>query len=136
MWLTALLPLLGNLLEKFFPDPVAAAEAKLKLTQMAADGELAQLNADMQIVLGQLEINKVEAAGGFFKSGWRPAAGWTCVAAFAWNYVLGPMIVNLLEIAGHHVAFTPLDMTEMMPVLFGLLGLGGYRAIERIKGKA
>jgi len=135
MW-PALLPLLGTLLEKFFPDPTAAAEAKLKLAQMAADGELAQLNADMQLAIGQLEINKVEAAGGFFKSGWRPAAGWTCVAAFAWNYVLGPMIVNVLAIFGHPVTFAPLDLSEMLPVLLGLLGLGGYRSFERMKGKA
>jgi hypothetical protein len=61
MWPT-LIPLIGTLLDKVFPDPKAADEAKLKLMEMAQNGELAQLNADLQLATGQIEVNKTEAA--------------------------------------------------------------------------
>jgi hypothetical protein len=40
------------------------------------------------------------------------------------------------EVLGHPVALAPADLTEMLPVLMGMLGLGGLRTVERINGKA
>lgn len=125
MW-PALIPLIGTLLDKFFPDPAQAAAAKLKLLEMAQNGELAQLG-----------VNQAEASNpSIFVSGWRPFIGWVCGSAFAWNYLLGPFITQLLLIAGHPVTYTALDLGEMMPVLLGMLGLGGMRTYEKLQGKA
>jgi hypothetical protein len=136
MW-PALIPLLGNLLDKFFPNPAEAADAKLKLMQMAQTGELAQLDADLKLATGQMEVNKVEAASAsLFVSGWRPAIGWICGAAFAFKFVVGPSAVVLMAIAGHPITLPVFDFTEMSTILLGMLGLGGLRTVEKVKGVA
>lgn len=123
MW-PLVLPLVGKLLDNLFPDPAQAAAAKLKLMEMAQAGDLAQL-----------DVNKMEAtSSSLFVAGWRPFIGWVCGSAFAWNFLLGPLLTQLLTIFGPPVSYTPLDLTEMMPVLLGMLGLGGLRTVEKIKG--
>jgi hypothetical protein len=136
MWPT-LIPLLGGLMDKLFPDPTAAAAAKLQVMQMAQTGELAQLDADLRMATGQMDINKVEAASAsLLVSGWRPAIGWICGAGCAWNWVGLPVASFVLTALGHQVSIAPADLGEMMPLLFGLLGLGGLRSLEKIKGVA
>lgn len=133
MWPT-LIPLLGNLLDKFFPDPAAANDAKLKLMQMAQTGELAQLDADLKLATGQIEVNKAEAASNsLFVSGWRPFIGWICGAAFAFKFIGGPLLVVVSQYAGHPVMLPEFDFTEMSTILLGMLGLGGLRTVEKVK---
>lgn len=133
MWPT-LIPILGSLLDKLFPDPQAAAAAKLQVMQMAQTGELAQLTADTSLALGQVEINKVEAASpSLFVSGWRPFVGWICGFAFAFKFVLGPLVAMLLTAAGHPVVLPVMDFTEMSTILLGMLGLGALRTVEKVK---
>ena len=45
--LGAVLDIGSKILDKVFPDPAAAEQAKLKLLEMQQNGELAQLNADV-----------------------------------------------------------------------------------------
>lgn len=136
MW-PALIPLLGGLMDKLFPDPTAAAAAKLEVMKMAQTGELAQLDAELRMATGQMDINKVEAANpSLLVSGWRPAIGWICGAGCAWNWVGLPVASFTLAAIGQPVDIAPADLGEMMPLLFGLLGLGGLRSLEKIKGVA
>jgi len=44
----ALIDVGGKLLDKFFPDPAAAEKAKAELAKMAADGELAKMNVNLE----------------------------------------------------------------------------------------
>jgi hypothetical protein len=44
--LSALLDIGGKILDKVFPDPAQAEQAKLKLLEMQQNGELAKINAD------------------------------------------------------------------------------------------
>jgi hypothetical protein len=134
MW-PALIPVLGSLMDKLFPDPAAAAEAKVKVMEMAQRGDLAQLDADLKLATGQQEVNKAEAANSsLFVSGWRPFVGWVCGAAFAYKFVLAPALAFLLTSLGHPITLPVLDFTEMSTVLLGMLGLGGLRTVEKIKG--
>lgn len=136
MW-PALIPVLGNLLDRLFPDPAQQADAKLKLLEMAQRGDLAQLDADLKLATGQMEVNKVEAAStSLFVSGWRPFIGWVCGAAFAFKFIGGPLVVMLMTAAGHPINLPQFDFTEMSTVLLGMLGLGGLRTVEKIKGAA
>jgi hypothetical protein len=136
MW-PALIPVLGNLMDRLFPDPKAAADAKLEVMRLAQSGELAQLNADLQMSQGQMEINKVEAANAsLFVSGWRPAIGWVCGAAFAFKFILGPAAVVAMAMAGHPITLPVFDFTEMSTILMGMLGLGALRTVEKVKGAA
>jgi len=96
-----------------------------------------QLAAAVMVVQGQLEINKVEAGSpSLFVSGWRPAIGWICGAACAWNWVGLPIAKILILALGYQITIAPADVSEMLPILMGMLGLGGLRTIEKLNGRA
>ncbi len=117
-------PALGNIASKFL-DGKATAE------ELAAEAAKHKLDAETQLALAQIQLNTVEAShSSLFVSGWRPFIGWCCGIALAFNF----LIVPLLGAAG--VNIIPLDTSVMMPVLLGLLGIGGMRTVEKIKGKA
>jgi len=89
-----------------------------------------------QALLSQLEINKAEAASGsLFKGGWRPFIGWTSGIAFAYHFVLQPLLVFVLTASGVDLPALPeFDMSTLLTVLGGMLGIGGLRSYEKTKG--
>jgi len=89
-----------------------------------------------QALLSQLEINKAEAASGsLFKGGWRPFIGWTSGVAFAYHFVLQPLLVFVLTASGVDLPDLPeFDMSTLLTVLGGMLGIGGLRSYEKTKG--
>jgi hypothetical protein len=128
---------LANLLDRIFPDPKVAADAKLEVMKLAQSGELAQLNANVQLATGQADINKAEASNAsLFVSGWRPFVGWICGAAFAFKFIGGPAAFVLSQWAGHPITLPVFDFTEMSTILMGMLGLGALRTVEKVKGAA
>ena len=99
--------------------------------------EKMQLAAAMSVVQGQLDANKAEAgSASIFVSGWRPAVGWVCVLAFAWNMIGLSIAKVVLGLINHPLQISPADLSEMMPILIGMLGLGGLRTVEKINGVA
>jgi len=132
-----LIPVVGKLLEQVLPDPKAAAEAKLKMLELAQNGQLAALDAETKLAVGQLEINKAEAANAsVFVSGWRPACGWICAGALAYQYILRPVGGSVAAFMGYPVPELPALDESLWGLLFGMLGLGGLRSMEKIKGVA
>jgi len=126
--LSAVLPSVMEVAGRFLPED--------KEKRAAAEREIeAQLTTHLaKIDLAQLDINKTEAAHrSVFVSGWRPFIGWSCGAAMALNFIVFPLASFVLAQTGHLVKLPTLDMSEMMPVLMGLLGLGGLRTVEKIK---
>jgi len=124
----SLLPIVGEVLDRFFPNKEekerATREIEAKLTEHLA-----------KIDLAQLEVNKAEAKSrNIFVAGWRPFVGWTCGMALAYTYVIQPILIFGLAHFGYWVDLPPLDMSTMMPVLLGMLGLGGLRSFEKYKG--
>lgn len=102
-----------------------------------SEAEKQQLAAAVMVVQGQLDINKEEAkSASLFVSGWRPAVGWVCVAACSWNWVLLKVALFVAGFLGHSINLAPADLTEMMPILIGMLGLGGFRTLEKFQGVA
>ena len=102
-----------------------------------SEQEKQQLAAAVMVIQGQLEINKVEAgSASVFVSGWRPAIGWICGAACAWNWVGLPLAKFVMLAIGRPLTMSPADLGEMLPVLIGMLGLGGLRTAEKINGVA
>jgi len=89
-----------------------------------------------QALLAQLEINKAEASSGsIFKGGWRPFIGWTSGVAFAYHFVLQPLLVFVLTASGVDLPELPeFDMSTLLTVLGGMLGIGGLRSYEKTKG--
>lgn len=135
--LPALLAIIPTILDKVIPDPQAAADAKLKALELAQKGELAVLDADMRMALGQMEINKAEASTDAFRGGWRPMCGWVCAAGLGYTFLLRPLLPWFAQVAGLNVPPLPaIDSEALMALLFGMLGLGGLRTFERVRGKA
>lgn len=131
------LPLITSVLDKILPDATAAGEAKLKMLELAQRGELAVLDADMRLALAQIEVNKVEASTDLFRGGWRPAVGWVCVLGLGYQLVLRPVLPWLVRVAGGEVPDLPsIDTDTLMVLLTGMLGLGGLRTFEKVKGRA
>ena len=135
--LPILLSILPSIIDKVFPDAKAADEAKLRVMELAQKGELAALDADMRLALGQMEVNKAEASTDLFRGGWRPACGWVCAFGLAYNFLLRPLLPWFAKVAGFNVPeLPPIDTDTLMVLLTGMLGLGGLRTFERVKGKA
>ena len=121
--ISALIGPVSSLLEKAIPD----RDLREKLSH-----ELAVL-ADKQMT-AQIEVNKVEAAHkSLFVSGWRPAIGWICAMGMAGNFLVIPFANMALELTKTGVTIPMIALSEMMPILFGLLGLGTMRTVEKIK---
>jgi hypothetical protein len=135
MW-TALIPIFGNLLDKFLPDPKAAAEAKLELLRMAQTGELAELDAFKQISLAQLEVNKADAMGNSaMQRLWRPMMGWACGVALTYQWIGWPMLAWVSSMYG--IEAPPKMETEQQFWIIGqMLGLAGMRTMEKMKAAA
>jgi hypothetical protein len=118
-----------SILERFVPDPEKKREAEMELLRMAAEGELKQ-------VIAQLEINAREAQHpSIFVAGWRPAFGWCGAAAFVYATILQPLLSWWAGIRGWPAPPT-LNMDLMWVVVTGMLGIGGLRSIEKMNGAA
>jgi hypothetical protein len=121
-------------LDRIFPDPNQAANAKLELLKMQQAGELKQLDADVQLALQQMQINLVEASStSVWSSGWRPGAGWAGVAGMAYTALLQPLLSWAAAVKGWP---QPPDIgsDELWAVMFGLLGLGTMRSFDKARG--
>jgi hypothetical protein len=118
-----------GLLDKFVEDKDQKAKLAHELATMAD-------RHAQEIAMSQIEVNKAEAASGsIFKGGWRPAIGWVCATAFAYHFVLQPLIVFGVLTAGVELPALPeFDMASLMTVMMGMLGLGGLRTYEKQKG--
>ena len=85
------------------------------------------------VIKAQIEVNKEEAKHkSLFVSGWRPAVGWTCTLALLSNFILIPMTNFILVLADSDITIPLIDVSTMMPVLMGMLGLGTMRTVEKI----
>lgn len=133
--LGGLFDIAGKVFDKIFPDPKQAAEAKLKMFELQQAGELKVLEAETALATGQMKINEIEAGSeSFFKSGWRPAVGWICVFGLFYQFVFLPFAAFFLALYEIRAVMPAMDLNTLMTLLFGLLGLGGYRTIEKFKG--
>lgn len=119
--LESLIAPITGLLDKWIPDADTKQEIAFELATMSE-------RHAQELSVAQIKLNTAEAKGNWFQSSWRPATGWVCVLGFAVNFLVSPIA------AGFSVVIPQADTSVMMPVLMGLLGLGGMRSFERAKG--
>tara|TARA_B110000495_G_scaffold168389_1_gene155286 strand:- start:169 stop:540 length:372 start_codon:yes stop_codon:yes gene_type:complete len=110
----------AEIVGKFVQDKDKAAQLSHEFSTMADRHAQAAL-------LAQIEVNKVEAAGNWFQSSWRPLCGYVCVLGLAVNFLISPIA------AGFGFAIPQAEMATMMPILTGMLGLAGMRSFEKVK---
>ena len=121
----------AKIIERVIPDKAASDAAKAQLLQ-------SEISGDFQNALAQIQDNATEAANSHvFVSGWRPFVGWACGFAFVYAFIVQPFAQ--LGLVVFHAHFDPallpkLDLSEMMPVLLGMLGLGAMRSFDKTQG--
>jgi hypothetical protein len=118
-----------GLLDKFIEDK----DQKAKLAHEIAT--MSDKHAQ-EISLAQIDVNKAEASSGsLFKGGWRPFVGWICGFALLYHFIISPLIIFVITLTGAEIPPIPeFDMSSLMTVLLGMLGIGGLRTYEKQKG--
>ena len=133
-----LVPILGEVISavgKVADDLFTSDKERAQAALQAYEAETARAGL-------QTEINKVEAAhSSLFVAGWRPAVGWCGVAAMAYQFVLYPFLVwgwTAMQAAGWistELPAPPILATDALwVILTGILGIGGFRTFEKVKG--
>lgn len=131
--IAALIPVLGPIIDKLvdrIPDPAAREKAKM-------EAEATLLAASIEEMRGQVSINIEEAKNAnVFVAGWRPAIGWSCALAFAFLYVIGPIVTWVASWYGVTITLPQFNSADLMSLTFGMLGIAGFRTFEKVKGVA
>jgi hypothetical protein len=118
--LSALIAPITGLLDKVIPD----ADTKVKIAHELAT--MSERHAQ-EVTLQQIEVLKADAKGNWFQSSWRPLAGYVSVLGMAVNFLVSPIA------AGFGVVIPQADMSVMMPLLLGMLGISGMRSFDKVK---
>lgn len=136
--ISGVIDVVGRVADNLITSDKERLDARLELRKLG----LEEQRMDANLLQGQQAINQVEAASGsLFVAGWRPAVGWVCVAALTYQFLLYPMLVwgwTALQAGGvvpATLANPPmLETDSLYMLLFGILGIGGLRTAEKIKG--
>ncbi len=120
MALTALIGPATKLIGKFVRDKDKTAQLSHEISTMAEKHA-------QELALAQIKLNTEEAKGNWFQSSWRPLVGWICALSLAINFMVAPIC------AGFGITVPQADMSIMMPLLLGMLGIGGLRSLDKIK---
>tara|TARA_R110000868_G_scaffold147611_3_gene369170 strand:- start:2639 stop:3040 length:402 start_codon:yes stop_codon:yes gene_type:complete len=117
-----------SIIDKIIPDKDQAAKLAHEIATMADTHA-------QELALAQMSVNKAEAeSGSLFKGGWRPAIGWICGLALFWSFILQPFLVFFLLVFGVDLPPLPeIGTADLMPILLGMLGLGGLRSYEKVQ---
>ena len=126
-----LAPLLVPIVDKLvgrIPDPNERARAR-------EEADAAIIAAANAAALAQTEINKQEAAhGSVFVAGWRPFIGWVCGASLAWHFIVGPVAAWGAALWSPGLVLPTLDTEPLFQLVIAMLGLSGWRTVEKVKG--
>ena len=116
--LSSLVEPVTGLLDKVIQDKDQKAKLAHDLATMADKHAQA-------LALAQIKVNQEEAKGNWFQSSWRPLIGWICGLSLAINYLISPIC------AGFGIVIPQADMSVMMPLLLGMLGIAGMRSVDK-----
>ncbi|WP_291325278.1 holin family protein [Desulfovibrio sp. UCD-KL4C] len=111
----------STIIDKIWPDAGEREKAKARLAELAAQGQLAELQGSLKIMLAEMN-------GNWLQRSWRPILMLVIVTIVANNYLLYPYL---------SLFWTNAPQLELPPQLWELmkLGLGGYvvgRSAEKV----
>lgn len=118
------------------------AEQKADILARADALEAAGQALEAQASKGQIDLNILDSqSGSIFKGGWRPALGWVCVFGLGYTFLLRPLLPWTIQVIALIVGATiiipempALDVKELISLVLALLGFGGFRMYEKLKG--
>jgi len=116
--LSSLIGPVTGLLDKFIEDKDAKNALAHEISTMAA-------KQGHELALAQIEVLKADAKGNWFQSSWRPLIGWICGLSLGINYMVSPIA------HGFGITIPQADMSVMMPLMFGMLGIGTMRSYDK-----
>jgi len=127
------------LIERIWPNPAEQARELRKLEELAQAGNLAKLNAHVELMKGQLEINKIEAGHkSLFVAGWRPAVGWSGILGLVYAAVVHPLLLWAwsmmsiwVDIPEGVVPPPDVNVETLVALLTGMLGIGTMRSYDK-----
>ena len=126
---------ISKTIDRIWPDATEAAKVKLEMFKMQQAGEFKEIDTDLQLMLGQLEVNKAEASSGnWYAASWRPTIGYICCAALAGQFIAHPLVMWYVAYEHLNISIPAFDFAPLMTIVLSLLGVGGLRTIEKIKG--
>lgn len=135
--LTAAFDLGKIAIEKIWPDPSRRAEELLKLEELRQHGDMSKLNAHVSLMLGQMDINKIEAGhSSIFVAGARPFILWVCGFAVAYQFVIYPLLFSLFGLLDIVLTIPVLETDNLYSLMLGMLGFGAMRSYEKKNGVA
>ena len=126
---------IDGILGRFFPSKEKAQEFKATMEQelLKQEGEITK--AALAAQAAQIDVNKTEAASGsIFIAGWRPFIGWVCGSALVVQYIASPLLPWFGSVLGFSLPPIPSLDDSLWQLMAGLLGLGGMRTFEKMKG--
>ena len=114
----------GKIVDELYTSDDERNQAKITLKKIQA-----------KLKEKQLDINIAEAKHrSIYVSGWRPCLGWVGALSVAYVYLLQPILNMILQLFDVHIDWVVLDLGQLMPLILGMLGLGGLRSFEKAKG--
>jgi len=142
------IPILGDIISSVFGkvgDVVSEVVVdKDKKIQIEAD--LVRLQAELtdkaetrvhDEMIAQIEVNKAEASNSnVFVAGWRPFIGWVGGVGLAYTFILEPFLEFGARVYGYTGKFPEVDTYNLMFLISGMLGFGGLRTWEKVRGVA
>lgn len=106
------------------PSPEKMAEINKQLMELEFTAQKAQT-----------DINLQEAKHpNVFVSGWRPFIGWVCGFSFAYKFIGHPVLIWANQVWEWGIEAPVLDTSGLMTLAMSLLGIGGMRTFEKMKG--
>ena len=128
--ISSLIGPIGEVVDQLFTSDEERKKLELEKAKVEKDYEVRMLEAEDALALAQAKTNQQEAAHpSIFVAGWRPMIGWISALALFYQFLFYPLAAGFLPLAK-----IPAD--DLMPLIFGILGLGSLRTLEKIKNSA
>ena len=137
--LTSIFNLGQTAIERIWPDANQRAVEMRKLEELKQGGDIAQLNAHVQVMLAQINVNTTEAShSSLMIAGWRPFIGWIGGLSMAYQFIVYPLLTwfwasliarGLIDQGVNHPPM--LDTGALFSIVTGMLGVGVMRSLDK-----
>lgn len=129
--------LVKDVVGTFKLDPETKAKLDAAMDERADAIKLKEIELQEKIqeaanaeVVAQIAVNEADAKGNLYQSSWRPTIGYICGLGLLYQFLgqpLGAWLSGVMKFA----APPAIDTSSLLTLLFGMLGLGALRTIDK-----